>query len=101
MPSMNYIHESISLALNESERTNTRKEALKQRQNIIGSWKRQLNKREMLYFQSQLWKHVNYLRNLAQQQQKKIIPIKFPMKFIPNEDAEEKKVRQHSVINQN
>ena len=52
--SINYIHESISLALNDSERTNTRKEALKQHQNIIGAWKRQLNKRKKLYWQSQL-----------------------------------------------
>ena len=83
MPSMNYIHESISLALNESERTNTRKEALKQRQNIIGAWKRQLTKRKMLYWQSQLWKHVNYLRNMAQQQQKKYYPHKISHEIRP------------------
>ena len=73
--SINYINESISLALNDSEGINAQKETLKQHKNIIGALKRQLNKRKKLYWQSQLWKHINYLRNMTQQ--RKDYPQKF------------------------
>ena len=75
-------------------------EVLKQRQGIIKICKSQINKRKQLYWHSLNCENTAAIYATWIQKDKKVIPKKFLLKFIRNEDPQEKRIRQQAVINE-
>lgn len=96
--SINSIEQNMVTIINKRESASLKNEALKQRHNIT-TWKRQLNKRKELFWQSLNCGNTAIIYETWLDKEKKIIPNKLLLKFIPNEDPQEKRIRQHMVTN--
>lgn len=98
--SINKIQENISIVVNKSEKADLNREILKQRNNILTTWKGHLNKRKQLYWQSINCENTAIIYETWLNKETKIIPRKFLMKFIRNEDAAERIIRRNSIFTQ-
>ena len=70
------------------------------RKRIIDTWKRHLNKRKQLYWHSLNSDNTAVIYETWLDNEKQIVPKKFLMKEIPNEDPNEKDIRKETVINE-
>ena len=50
--SNNKLQENISIVVNKSKKADLERKVMKQRRSILGTWKKQLNKRKQLHWQS-------------------------------------------------
>ena len=94
------IEQNITATMRRSETKILKDEVLKQQQGIIKIWKSQINKRKQLYWHSLNCENTAAIYATWIQKDKKIIPKKFLLKFIRNEDPQEKRIRQQAVINE-
>ena len=69
------------------------------RKRIMDTWKQHLNKRKQLHWHSLNNYNTAVIYETWLNNEKKIVPRKFLMKEIPNEDPNEKYIRQQAVIN--
>lgn len=98
--SIDTIQQSVSMAVNKSEQNGIKLDVLKQRKRVIRTWKEHLNKRKQLYWQSLNSENTAVFYETWINKDIKVIPKKYLMKDIPNENADERNIRKQSVINQ-
>ena len=94
------IQENTVEVVSETKKAEVRREAHKQRRSIQSMWQSQINKRKQQFWQSTNCENTSIIYETWLNKDKKIIPKKFLMKFIPNENEAEKRVRMNSTINQ-
>lgn len=98
--SISDIQQSVSVAVNKSEQAGIRIDVHRHRKSIAPTWQQHLNKRKQLYWDSLNNENTAVIYETWIHKETKVIPKKFLMKEISNEDAREREIRKLSVINQ-
>ena len=98
--SINTIEQSLSNTIQRSENNIIKEEAWRQRRNISKTWRQLLNKRKQLYWHALNCESTAVIYETWLQRERKVIPRKFLLKNIPNEDPHEMRIRQQSAMNE-
>ena len=94
------IQNNVSISMKKSVEAESKAAIFRSRKRIIDTWKRHLNKRKQLYWHSLNSDNTAVIYETWLNNEKQIVPKKFQMKEIPNEDPNEKDIRKETVINE-
>ena len=93
------IQNNVAISVKKFAESESRATIFRRRKRIIDTWKRQLNKRKQLHWQSINCNNTAVIYETWLNNEKKTVPRKFLMKEIANEDPDEKAIRKEGVIN--
>ncbi|CAB4041408.1 Hypothetical predicted protein, partial [Paramuricea clavata] len=96
--SMSTISNEIGNALDKTNHINMENQVKNQRQKISRIWNNHLNKRKQLYWHSLNSENTALIYETWINKEKKILPRKFLIKSIANEDINETRIRQNSAV---
>ena len=92
------IQEDVSYTIYNDKTQLTREETLRHRNRMIGVWRKHLSKRKQQFWHGMNCEKTAVICETWNSDDKKILPKKFLLKFIPNESVEAKNIRRVSTF---
>ena len=92
------IQKDVSEAVKSTNNLSNQREIFKLRKQILKTWRGQLNKRKQLFWHGLNCENTSVIYETWLNQEKKVLPKKFLLKYIANECNEDRTIRQNTTL---